>query len=351
MGKPTSIIELNGQRFNARTGVALDGMRPVASKLNVKTPMQHPLVVRTVTSSKHVHKTSQPSRTLMRSAVKKPSTITDRVTIAMDVVPHAQGESITKNFHATNPDRTKRAHAIHKLPTVSRFGAALVTTHLTQSAQPAVTKPQLVAGSIPSSTIVPRTVQTSAQSKTNMMLDKGMRASTSHTSRTAKKQKLRHKVGSVLGLSKRATSIAAVTLSVFSFGTFFTYQNIPNINVRYAAAKSGVNASIPSYQPAGFSVNNHVQFSPGELTIAYKANADDRAYTVSQKNTSWNSDALKDHLVTKIGTTPMTYPDSGRTIYLHDDSSADWVQSGVWYSITGESSLNTDQLIKIATSI
>lgn len=183
------------------------------------------------------------------------------------------------------------------------------------------------------------------------MLDKGMRASTSHTSRTAKKQKLRHKVGSVLGLSKRATSIAAVTLSVFSFGTFFTYQNIPNINVRYAAAKSGVNASIPSYQPAGFSVNNHVQFSPGELTIAYKANADDRAYTVSQKNTSWNSDALKDHLVTKIGTTPMTYPDSGRTIYLHDDSSADWVQSGVWYSITGESSLNTDQLIKIATSI
>jgi hypothetical protein len=132
---------------------------------------------------------------------------------------------------------------------------------------------------------------------------------------------------------------------------FFAYQNIPNISIRLASAKAGIHASLPSYQPSGFSVNSHIIYSPGEIAVAYKANADNRGYTVTQKTTTWNSDALKEHLVGASNSMPVSYPNNGQTIYLHDGSEADWINNGVWYSISGDSSLNTGQLIKIASSL
>lgn len=188
-------------------------------------------------------------------------------------------------------------------------------------------------------------------SKKDKLLDKGLREADTHTMRLPKKQRLSRRISRKLGFGRRTVSVVSGSLAVLLLGGFFMYQNIPSINVRYAATKSGVHASLPGYQPAGFAVNSHVQYSPGQITIAYKANADNRSYTLSQQNTSWNSDALRDHLATATGSTPQSYPYSGLTIYLHDSSRADWVAGGVWYSIAGDSKLNTDQLIKIATSI
>ncbi len=346
MGKTTSTIELNGQRYNAHTGVAIDGFKLVQPSIT-----KNPSLKRAVAPSKQIHKTTQQSHTLMRHAVKKPSTITDRKTIAMDVVPHTPGETASQVFHAPNADRFKRAAHVPKLSVVSRFGTVGSSPEAARAPQVSDMLRPNPALSTPKTPPTPSLVTHTNSHKTNKMLDKGLRAADSHNKPATKKEKLRHRVGRKFGLSKRATSITAGAMAVFALGGFFTYQNMPNINVRYAAAKAGVRASLPSYQPAGFAVNNHVEYEPGELTIAYKANADDRKYTVTQKNTTWNSDALKDHLTTSNETVPQTYPDNGRTIYLHEDSSADWVNNGVWYSISGDSSLNTDQLIKIATSI
>ncbi len=189
------------------------------------------------------------------------------------------------------------------------------------------------------------------RANTNNILDNGLRNATSHEEKLAKKAKLHHRVGHKLGLSAKATSIIAGSFVFLMVGGFFAYQNLPKISIRYASAKSGVHASLPTYEPSGFSLNNHVAYRPGEITVAYKANADNRAYNVVQKSTNWNSDALKEHIMSESGAAPQSYPDGGRTIYLHDNHEADWVQDGVWYSITGDSSLNTDQLIKIASSI
>lgn len=349
MGKVTSTIEFNGKRYNAQTGAAMDGIKPAKHSEAPKRPS----VTRSVEPSKRVHKATEPSHTLMRHAVKKPSTITDRKTVAMDVVQHTPGETAAKIFHSPDPSRFKRAAHVPKLSIVSRFGTVGSSA---QSAHAPKVAEMLRPGLATTATAQAQKAESlntkqANINKANKMLEKGLRAADSHSATAPKKPKLRHRVGRKLGLSRRATSITASAFTVLALGGFFTYQNIPSINVRYAAAKAGVRASLPSYQPAGFAVNNHVEYEPGELTIAYKANADDRTYTVKQKNTTWNSDALKDHLTTNNATAPQTYPDNGRTIYLHDDSSADWVNNGVWYSISGDSSLNTDQLIKIATSI
>ncbi len=353
MAKTPSTIELNGKRYDARTGVMIDGFRSVAGSIK-SFPSKKPPLSRAQTPSKHVHKTQQPSQTLMRRAVKKPSVITTRKTVAMDVVPHS-GDASTLNtsFHTANEERFRRAKSIHKLPLVSRFGSiganADRTTVQARAPQP------ISHTNTTSHTVAPATrplvSAKSPISRTDKMLNEGMRVATSHQKPTLKKAKLHHRIGGKLGLSKKAASVVASSIAVLAVGGFFLYQNIPNLSVRYASAKAGVPASLPEYQPAGFDVSKAVEYSPGQLTIAYHANADERKYTITQKNTSWNSEALKDHLAAAMGSEPQSYPDNGQTIYLHNDSSADWVAGGVWYSITGDSKLNTDQLIRIATSL
>jgi hypothetical protein len=345
-----SIIELNGQRYNARTGRLIDGVHSIISAKPTPPSGKRPSPSRQHTASHQIHKKPEPSHTLMRRAVKKPSLVTNHQVIAMDVVDIAPARVRNESFRHISPDRNKRARAIPKNSLISRFGD--ITTgqkhqvpQLSAHIQPAVIP---VRPSAPSVAAAP--AHHASKSNVNKVLDRGLHEATSHH-HAISKQRLHHKVGHKLGLSSRAASIAASSLAVLTFGAFFAYQNIPSINVRYAAAKAGVQASLPDYRPAGFAVSNRVQYSPGRITISYSANADNRQYTLSQQNTSWNSQALKDHLASTDGMTPQSYPDNGRTIYLHDDSSADWVEEGVWYSISGDASLNTDQLIKIASSI
>jgi hypothetical protein len=354
VGKDTHqpTIELNGQRFNASTGKLIDGFSRVNQlvKPDVTPASSHSINRQPANSSKQMHKTAQHSRTLMRYAVKKPSTITTRVTVAMDVVPHKSGLATTEVFHKADSIRMHRAATTAQNSLVSRFGdmksdfksrnSAQHTDIMRQQPQPSTPRVEAVTTPI-----------TQRSTVTSMLLDKGLRAADSHSEVSVKKAKLHHRVGKIFGLSARGATISVSCLVVLVIGGLYMYQNIPDLSVRYASAKSGVRATLPNYQPSGFAVNSHIQYSPGELTIAYKANTGSRTYTVTQRNTSWNSDALKDHLTTIGGITPQTYPDNGRTIYLHDDNSADWVNSGVWYHITGNANLNTDQLIKIASSL
>jgi hypothetical protein len=346
-----STIELNGHRYNAHTGNLIEGISTPAQLEGNNTVLAPAKVRHSIernkTTSHQIHRAPEHSHTLMRSAVRKPSVVTSGKTVAMDVV-QMPGQATATAFHTPSPERLNRAHAVRQNNLINRFGGEVREAALSAAPQ--------AAGSISMAHASEHAKSVASehhltQSKKNVLLDKGLHAATSHQKTRTKKPRLHHRVGQRLGLSARAASIATGSMALLLFGAFFAYQNVPNIAVRYAAAKSGVHASLPSYQPAGFAVNNHVNYSPGEVTIAYKANADNRTYSITQQNTNWNSDALKEHLAASNGNTPQSFPDNGRTIYLHGTSEADWVAGGVWYSITGDSSLNTDQLIKIATSI
>lgn len=357
------MIELNGKRYNAHTGVLIDGVKkaaPVAQAAHIRpdvskaAPSQKHTAERAKTQSKQLHKPAQTSHTLMRHAVKKPSTITNRTTVAMDVVAAAPiKHTATRVYETPNPNREKRAEAVHKLSVISRFGivgnsdAAAKPPRMAeviQAAPVAGVQKSHIAANVPS--------QSAMEKRAHTMLSSGMRSANSHTNtHSSKKARVHHRVGKKIGLGQRAASLTAGAMAVLVLGGFFAYQNIPNISVRYASAKSGVNASLPGYRPTGFSINSHVKYTPGSVSISYNANTDGRSYTLTQRTSSWNSQALKDHLAAKGNTAPQIYPSNGQTIYLHDDSSADWVNGGVWYSISGASNLDTDQLIKIATSI
>lgn len=343
-------------------GSLIDGIQaPKAAKhfqnfRPVSLAVTSPLTKRALTTSRQVHKSLQSSRTLMRHAVKKPSTITNKKVIAMDVVDYKPGQATMNAFHTPITERLNRARSVQKLAGISRFGDFTAQSKLTKKPFTLHIPDELTAHSTPAAPYTPLTINRSGEhirpSTIDTLLDNGLRNASSHENNSPYKNEKRvTKLSKKLRLGRQTSHALLGVFTILVLGGFLVYLNLPRISVRYAAAKAGVSGAMPTYQPAGYAVSNHVSYSPGEIAIVYKANADDRNYVVSQKNTSWNSDALKDHLSTAASGQLQTYPQNGQTIYLHDGAQADWVSNGVWYSIYGTSKLNTDQLIKIANSL
>jgi len=185
------------------------------------------------------------------------------------------------------------------------------------------------------------------------MLERGLAVANSHELPTlpsqhkSKRKKLAHK----LGISPRAMAISSTVLAGVLLGGFFAIQNVPNLSMRVASARAGFNASMPGYSPSGFSFKGPIKYSPGQVTISFDSNTDDREYSVTQRATNWNSEALLSNYVVSTNKQYQTYLDRGRTLYIYDESNATWIDNGVWYQVEGNSDMTTDQLVRIASSI
>jgi hypothetical protein len=107
---------------------------------------------------------------------------------------------------------------------------------------------------------------------------------------------------------------------------------------------------LPSYNPGGFRLAGPISYSQGQITIGYKSNTDNREYQITQKKSNWDSESLLSNVVTKNAGYQIAR-DHGLTIYLYGDGSATWVNSGVWYTIEGQSQLSSTQIQKIAASM
>lgn len=120
--------------------------------------------------------------------------------------------------------------------------------------------------------------------------------------------------------------------------------------MRVAAARSGVSAQLPGYHPAGFSAANGIKSEPGKVTVAFKSNTNDKQFSVTQQASNWSSDSLLSNHVLASKQPFQTYQDAGITVYISNNSSATWVNGGIWYRIDGDATLTSDQLLRIANS-
>lgn len=350
MGKPKqTVIEINGKRYDAHTGQLLKTATPVSHPVKAK-PTRVQDVSRSVATSHRVHKTVQRSQTLMRTAVKRPAQ-------PAKLKPAAAAHKPVADIRAAQPKpvspatlltkhhdsaRIARASQVERSKLVRKFtDFAAVSTPL--QAQPVATKvavlPVQPAPSVPLSAHKPLDLKSS-------ILEKGLQRATSHNEtfdhKPAKRSRKKR---------PRLVTYAAGALATLLLAGFIGYQYLPNVSVRYAAARSGIQAGLPGYQPSGFSLSRRIQYTPGQITLSYASNTDDRQFTITQRESNWNSDALKSSYVLGASTHVQTYEDKGRTIYLYGDNSATWVSNGVWYDIKGDSELTSDQLIRIATSL
>lgn len=328
MGKE-HIIELNGQRYDARTGAIVATTPIPASKTHHSKP-----VARTMDGFSRAPKQSLPhhqpekSKTLMRAVVAKPK----------PAQPHHQTHSPIKTTAATLHSQHRHAASVQKSPLVSRFGHDIASN------------PK--ASPVPDASHIQDTGRAVVHQPASAdPISHALANATGHEQPKLKKARLNTRVARKLKVSPRVLSSASFGLAFLLITGFFAYQNIPGLTMRLAAARSGVQGRLPGYQPAGFSLNGSIAYKPGQITINYKSNSDDRNFKVSQSSSSWDSQSLLDNYVAVNRRDYQTVQDKGKTVYIYDGSNATWVDGGIWYRVEGESSLNSDQLLHIAASL
>ena len=151
-----------------------------------------------------------------------------------------------------------------------------------------------------------------------------------------KKQKLIGIFGSV-----------AVTLGV---GAYIFYLSVPDLAVRIAASQAGIDVAYPSTTIPGFAMSDVSSNASGEITINYTNRAD--TYTITQKRSSWDSDALLHNFVMPTwGGTYTVVREKGLTIYISSGRAA-WVSGGIQFIIDAtDANFSNDQLRTIALSM
>lgn len=390
--KSNNIIEINGRLYDATTGAPLhkdrktaksqsmaagsssqrsvDGFAPVrsSSKMGVKKPsitVQQPSK-KTVPITKTKQAAAQPtaahkdrtpapsmklkahqSTTLHRRAVKKPSfeqksaekSTMQQSKVSSPAIKHAESARSSRAAAVEKSSAIRHFHNLKASVSTSQptsptqqnaknddvLAKKEVSQHMTKpAAKPTGTKERLI------STALAKAALQDEEQPTNHR--KPAKRTRSH--------------------GHHITRYAATALVVLILTGYVAYLNIPSLSMKVAAHRAGFAASLPSYNPVGYSLSGPIAYSPGQVTINFSSNADGRKFSLTQQPTTWDSTALLENYVMKQNPNYLTYQDSGLTIYIYGGSSASWVNGGKMYHLEGNNSqLDTDQLLQLATSV
>lgn len=319
------------------SGLVMDGVvkHPAKAKrhhLKAKPQAAKPAAHRTSHTPVPAHRHKpQPSATLMRQAVSKPA-------------HKSHHTSPTVHHDERTAQRLARAQAIKKSHHIQRFPAH-------HPAHRSVTKKHasLPVEHAPAEAAAPKTHHAAPVhppaplSESESLVSNALKNARAHESNQPFTKKPRKR--------RPHANLAMAAIAILILAGFFVYQNIPNLSMRLAATRAGFSAQLPGYKPSGFTQDKVVSYSPGKVTVSWHSNSDSRAYQLTQQVSNWNSQALADNYLAKNNKQYQTFEANGKTIYIYDNGSATWVNGGVWYQITGQASLNTDQVIRIANSI
>lgn len=375
LASQTKTIELNGKLYDARTGQIIstvsESSQPI-DKINVsetnKTPAKQPITAssnpkvvdgfikpKAHTSSKvsepklshsshsninHTKRHLSKSQTLMRQSLKKPQIQVKKVKPVVkkpEFVAKTSGPSVA---------RINRAESTTKNPLVSKFGHVGVSGLKKSVAHMPVVAP-------PSHHKISNNHNNNVISDELAKFEEVIKNANSHLEKLEKDAINHVPFLKRVGFKNRFANLATMTAAVLILGGFFTYQNMTYVSLRMASNKAGVAAKMPGYTPAGYGADRNVKSGDGQVAIRYQSNTDDKYFTITQSASNWNSSSLLANYVQKRNceTCYQTWPENGKTIYTYDNSSATWVDGGVWYNIEGNASLTSDQLLRIASSL
>lgn len=368
MGKGQNTIEINGRRYDALSGRLLENP-PEKPKTYPKpasigksldgfthrpSPAIHKVAARKITEAdRHkvtpahqVHEKTQRAQTLMRAAAKKPAV--KRVEKHDEDVSVAH-KSVTTQ-HTINPGRVLRAGHIKKSRLISKFGASVPGSPRVKAVPLPVQPAPSEIPTLPLNNLS-RQAHEVAIPAGQAHFEAALASAVSHKQPKPKKHnKIHHRVARKLQVSPRAVSVTASLTAMILIAGFIAYQNVPNLAMRVATTRSGVHGKLPDYTPAGFSISGPIEYRSGQITVNFKSNTDDRQFKITQESSDWNSDTLIASLKND-GQQPLSVRKQGKTIYIYDTDNAAWVSGGTKYQIEGSADLNSDQLLRLATSL
>lgn len=348
MGKNNNIIEINGKQYDARTGAMLSAhdeaetplIKPETGLSSPKAKKSMHDVVRQPAMSARAHQ-PKPSKTLMRHAVHRPTPSKSKQKLK------AQGPSevsandslatvvVSKSAKRFDHKKLAKASRVPQSRMIAHFGSVTSDINspepVAEQAKPAAGKPNAARP----------THATKTKPKTTAeLLDHAVQQAKSHEAEVPKTSRR----------TRRSTKLALASMTAVLLIAFVGYQELPKLQFSLASAKAGFGATLPSYQPAGYSIGK-LTYSPGVVAAKFNSNSDQRNYTLTQKTSSWDSHALKDNFVVNTSSDYQTVETAGQTIYLYGNGNATWVNGGIWYIVRSNGSLSDQQLIEVAKSI
>ncbi len=318
-------VEINGRKYDAVTG-----------KLIKKSPKSTrgggsiDGVVKAKPAGQ-VHKTTGKSTTLNRQAVSKSKPATSKKSSSSKKTSRHDKQSRSQ-AHKVDSDRQQRSKTITKSSLVSKFSRS-------KAKEAKEAEEEIIAPAQPIALPPKGQANRYSQKKSNM--EEGQKPEKKKPSRRF----------NPFAKRPRAASVFAIALLVALFAGYITYLNIPNLSLKIAASRAGIDATMPGYRPAGFSIAGPINYSEGLVTISFQSNSDDRSFDIVERKSSWDSESLQANYVERETPNYVTFQDRGLTIYIYSGSNATWVDGGIWYTIEGESQLNSEQLLKIAASM
>jgi hypothetical protein len=154
-------------------------------------------------------------------------------------------------------------------------------------------------------------------------------------------------------LTKKGAKVGTVAMTAVGLlllGAYVWQVNYPNLALKVASGKAGINASVPNYLPSGWQISGNISSSPG--IVSYQlSSGDGKKATVNESKTDWDSQALAENYITNQSDKYTALQADGLTIYVYGNQ-ASWINKGTWYRIEGANTgLSQDQLIRMATSL
>jgi hypothetical protein len=346
-GKNT--ITINGKSYDAITGKPVAEGQHIAHKptgsqthrafndisgpprLHVTPVLGQPSRQHSEIKALAVHQKLQKSQTLHRAALKKP-------------VPLRQltPTPITTEANYAPPDEQQRS------PAITKFGPSHhATSQTSRITTPVAAAPAevprvhpVVAKALASQ---PAPAPQSSKELKEALIRERLAEAEPNVEHHAKHQRR-------ITSQPRMATILISSLALLLLAGYLTYINLPNISMRVAATRAGIAANYPNYNPDGYHFAGPITYQPGEVNITFRSNTNNRNFNITQKSSSWDSQAVLDNYVSKKTGTYLTYQERGLTVYSFGSHAA-WVNGGLLYTIDGDAPLSSDQLLHIATSM
>ncbi|HEY4964038.1 MAG TPA: hypothetical protein VIH90_05060 [Candidatus Saccharimonadales bacterium] len=309
--------------------VISDIVRPGGNPLSPKAPTRSNTLMRNVVNKPNLK--PEPKITAQAMLITEPATI---------VAPKQVAASV-------DHDREKRAKINSQSELISRFRATAST-----DPQPSVAEP-MVEAQIPVSKPVPeqppqlyKPLDPRVDQPSMSIIEKSLAAAPVY-----EVPKIHKKAKSKKSKAKKVMSYALVaSLLIVLGGGIFAYKNFDRIGFYVASSQAGFHATLPGYNPSGYSMTN-VSSASGIIQSNFKSNSDSRNYSLNEKTSNWSSDDLLNNYVSGVSSgSYQTINSGGKTIYIYGDRNATWVSKGIWYVITSNASLSDNQLVQIATT-
>ena len=152
------------------------------------------------------------------------------------------------------------------------------------------------------------------------------------------------------GIGRVVLALSCAAAAVFAI-VYFVNLNMPDISLKVAAMQTGIEATYPSYVPRDFSLAGIVS-EEGKITLNFGNSTTGDKYSITEENSSWDSNALLTNYVKEqYGDNYTVVREQGLTIYI-SGSDASWANGGIVYKLTtGPGTLTKKQISSIAASL